>query len=256
MNDSNIHWLSLERITPKQWLLLKESIVDANNRLNRVFPSFDPFSSKFSPGNRLIVVFSSYFSFHSMNRRNEESIKPYICELDEITFQASSDPKTAVVVSDISIKNQVTTSITYIYIHDSPVIKTIHHIINITFTEAKLFAIRYSINQATWLSNINQIIIIMDLIHATKRIFGSSIHSYQIQSLFISRELREFFNKDYLNSIKFWDCPSHENWTLHSLVNKEMKKFNLVLIFPCKSSWDFNRKNECNKILNNWRMTF
>jgi len=39
INDSNIHQLSLERIMPKQQLLLKEPIVDTNNRLNRVFPS-------------------------------------------------------------------------------------------------------------------------------------------------------------------------------------------------------------------------
>jgi len=35
-----------------------------------------------------------------------------------------------------------------------------------------------------------------------------------------------------------------------------MKKFNLVFIFSCKSLWDFNRKNECDKVLNNWKMTF
>jgi len=35
-----------------------------------------------------------------------------------------------------------------------------------------------------------------------------------------------------------------------------MKNFNLVLISPCKSSWDFDRKNKCNEILNNWKITF
>ena len=154
-NDSNIHYLSLERLTPRQQLLLKGPIVDANNRLNRVFPSFDPFSSEFSPGDRLIDVFSGCFSFHSMNRRSEESIKAHICKLDEITFQASTNSKTAVVVSDTSIKNQVTTSIAYIYTYNSLVIKMIHHTTNITLTEAKLFAIRCGINQATQLSDIN-----------------------------------------------------------------------------------------------------
>jgi len=27
-------------------------------------------------------------------------------------------------------------------------------------------------------------------------------------------------------------------------------------MFSCKSSWDFDRKRECNEIINNWRMTF
>jgi len=35
-------------------------------------------------------------------------------------------------------------------------------------TEAELFAIRYSINQTTQLININCIVIITDLLHATK----------------------------------------------------------------------------------------
>ena len=87
-----------------------------------------------------------------MNRRNEENIKAYIHKLNEITFQALLDPKIAIVVSDASIKNQVTTSIAHIHIHDSPVIKTIHHAINVTSTEAKLFAISVIVQECgqTW----------------------------------------------------------------------------------------------------------
>ena len=89
--------------------------------------------------------------------------------------------KTAVIVSDTSIKNQVTTSIAYIHSFNNPIIKTHHYIINITSTEADLFVIKYSINQATQIANINYIIIIMDSLHAVQRIFDSFIHSYQIQ---------------------------------------------------------------------------
>ena len=62
-NNNSIDCLLLEKLTPKQQLNIKESIVDANNRLNRVFPSFIPFSSEFLPGNRLIDIYSSYFFF-------------------------------------------------------------------------------------------------------------------------------------------------------------------------------------------------
>ena len=72
-----------------------------------------------------------------------------------------------------------------------------------------------------------------------------------MQSSIISRELRDFLNKDHFNSIKFWDCPSHEKWALYNLVNIEMKKFDFVPIFPCKFSWNFNRKNKCDEILDN-----
>jgi len=79
--------------------------VDIDNKTNEVFPSFDLFSSEFSPGDRLIDVFPSCFSFHSTNRKSEENIKVYICKLDEITLLSLADPKSIVIVSDTSIKN-------------------------------------------------------------------------------------------------------------------------------------------------------
>ena len=200
-----------------------------DNRFNKIFPSFNLFSSKFSPGDRLIDVFPSCFSFHSTNRKNKERIKAHIHKLDKITFQVSIDLKTVVIISDTSIKNQVATSIVHIHVHNSLVIH---------------------------LSNISGIIIIMDSIHSAKRIFDLSSHSYQIHASSISSKLGEFFVKDHSNSIEFWDCPSCCKWTLHDIVDKETKKFNFVPMFPCKSSWDLSRKNECNEILSSWKMTF
>jgi len=57
-----------------------------NNRLNRIFYSFNPLSSEFSPGNRLIDIFSSHFSFHLLDRKNKESKKAYIYKLDKLIF--------------------------------------------------------------------------------------------------------------------------------------------------------------------------
>ena len=85
---------------------------------------------------------------------------------------------------------------------------------------------------------------------------GLLIHSYQHQLIAISKDLREFFNKHPSNSIEFWDCPSNNNWPLHSIVDKETKIFNFTPLFPCKSSWDFDKKSECNDILKIWKMTF
>ena len=68
----------------------------------------------------------------------------------------------------MSIKNQVVTLIAYSYVHNNLVIKTLHHVVNIMSTEAELFAIRCNINQATQLANINCIVVIIDLLHATK----------------------------------------------------------------------------------------
>ena len=119
--------------------------MNANNRLNRVFSSFNPFSTEFSLEDRLIDIFPSCFSFHSMNRKSKESRKAHICKLDKITLQILADSKTAVIVLDINIKNQVATLIAHIHIYNNSIIKTLHHAINVTSTEAKLF-IRYGIN--------------------------------------------------------------------------------------------------------------
>jgi len=58
------------------------------------------------------------------------------------------------------------TSIAHIYIHDKPVIKTLHHAVNVTSTEAELFSIRCSINQATNIQGISKIVVITDSLHA------------------------------------------------------------------------------------------
>ena len=79
---------------------------------------------------------------------------------------SSLDPSYALIVMDTSIKNNVTTSITYIHVCNKLIIKTTHYAVNIMTTEAELFAIRCSINQATNISNIAQIIIIIDSLHA------------------------------------------------------------------------------------------
>ena len=48
----------------------------------------------------------------------------------------------------------------------------------VTTIKAKLFAIRYSINQAMQIMNIHHIIVITDSIYAAKRIFDLLIHLY------------------------------------------------------------------------------
>ena len=141
--------------------------------------------------------------------------------------------------------------ISHIHSHNNLIIKTIHCAINITTTEAKFFKIRCSINQAIGISNINCIFVITDSLHAAKQIFDSSSHPYQIQFVAIFHKLREFFKENINNHIEFWNCSSNQNWSLHRLVDNNTKRFDFSLIFPCKLSWDFSKKLECDLILVN-----
>jgi len=103
------------------------------------------------------------------------------------------------------------TSIAYIHIHDKPVVKMLCYTVNINSTEAKLFTIRYSINQATNSIGIHKIIIVTDSIHTAKKIFESLLHPFQIYLAVILQELHKFFLTHRENSIKFWECSSHCN---------------------------------------------
>ena len=165
------------------------------------------------------------------------------------------DPSYALVVSNASIKTNVVMSISYVHVHNKPVIKMIHHAVNIITMEAKLFTIRCSINQATALPGISNIIVLMDSIHTVGKIFDSSSHPFQIHVVAILAEFRIFFSKNHNNSIEFWECPSHCKWPLHEIVNEETKQFHPCPQYSCKSSWDFSKKNECDNILSLWKMT-
>jgi len=72
----------------------------------------------------------------------------------------------------------------------------------------------------------------------------------------ILEDLCYFFFKDLNNSIEFWECPSHLDWYLYKAVNIETKVFNSTSAYPCKMSWDYSKKLECDNISNIWKMTF
>ena len=233
--EHTLHSLSLDNLILKQRLCLNSSIIDMDNRHNKLLSSFSFFDKEFDPGNWLIDSFSNQFSFHS----HSSNIKHHIRNLNNIIFTVLSNLFSSIVISNVSIKNYVATSISHIHLHDKPIIKTIHQVVNITTTEAELFAIQCGINQVVDIPNVNYIIIITDFFYAAKRIFDFSSHLYQIHSAIISWELREFFLRNNNNHIEFWDCSSKQNWLLYLLVDKDSKSFNLLSIVPCKSSWDY-----------------
>ena len=173
-NEHITHCLFLNNLISKQRSCLNSLLIDMDNRCNEFLPSFSPFDKEFSLRKRLVNSFSNCFSFHFRT----QDIKNHFCNLDNITINASSDFYFSIIISDASIRNNVAISISHIHSHDRPVIKIIHHIVNVTTTEAELFAIRCSINQAVSISNIKHIVVIMDSLHTAKRIFESSLYSY------------------------------------------------------------------------------
>ena len=173
---------------------------------NKFLFFFSLFDKEFFLGKRLIDSFLDNISFHMQ----KQDIKSYLCDLDNIAISTFIDPHSMMVISDTSIRNNIAISISHIYLYNRLIIKTIHHVVNITSTEAKLFTIRCGVNQAISISNIKHIVVITDSLYAAKKIFDSLMHSYQIHSTAISQELRDFFKKDGNNHIDFWDCLSKQ----------------------------------------------
>jgi len=86
------------------------------------------------------------------------------------------DPNFIVIISDTSIKNNIATLILHIHSNSNGIKKIIYHTVNITSTEAELFAIRCRINQAVQISEAFHIVVITDTIHSVRCIFDSTTH--------------------------------------------------------------------------------
>ena len=202
-----------------------------------------------------LLTLSLIIFFHSFSEC-KSNLKERTQKLDNLAIELSVTPTLALVITDASIKNNVATSIAHIHIHNHPIIKILHHAMNVISTEAELFAIRYGINQTINTNSISKINIITDFLHSAKKIFNPSLHPYQSHLNFVLKELCNFFTQSQENIIVFWECLSHSKWHFHNAVNKDTKSFSPILLLLCKQSWDFSKKSECNNIIKNWKMMF
>ena len=144
--NTDPHQLSLDLLTSYQREKIKGTVINMDDRFNKILPAFDPLSKEFSPGSRVIDIFSNHFSFHPFRKSSKDSFKSYLLLLSDLAISSSLDFLHALKVTDASIKHNVTMSIAHIHIHNKDIIKMIHHAVNILSLEAKLLTIRCSIN--------------------------------------------------------------------------------------------------------------
>jgi len=179
--------------------------------VNENFPSFDNLNKKLSSGFHLVDMFSNHFSFLSVNQKDPVSLNIHQDRLDNIYKESLAKQDIVLIITDTSIKNNVTILISHIYRGQEIIAKSVHYAINVNFTKAKLFAIKCGINHTIYLQNFNHIIVITDAISATKWIFNMTVHPYQLHFIAILKNLKEFFNKSPNNFIDFWNCPDNVN---------------------------------------------
>ena len=143
-NSFNHH--NMGSLTNRQKVLTKGHLIDSKFKSYGIFPSFSPLDPVFAPGHCIIDNFSNRFSFNLANKKEKEKNNHRTQELDEMVIRNSSDPNTALVITNASIKNDIAMSISHIHSANCPLIKTVHHASFVMSSEAELFAIRYGIN--------------------------------------------------------------------------------------------------------------
>jgi len=84
------HLSLLDSLTRHQHSLIKGHLVDTDNKFNEVFPSFISLHPKFSPGNRVIDIFSNCFSFNLFGKQKDNNLKTHIYQLDSLAIEFSS----------------------------------------------------------------------------------------------------------------------------------------------------------------------
>ena len=97
-------------------------------------------------------IFSNCFSFNLFDKKEKDNICAQ--ELNNLVL-LNSTLSSALVVTDASIKDNITTLIAHVHQANSPLIKTVHHTVFVTSSEAELFAMRCGINQACNKDNIS-----------------------------------------------------------------------------------------------------
>ena len=114
LSPSPSHALSLSLLTKRQCDLLKNHVVDIDNRFNEVFLAFDPINPEFRLGNRIVDLFPNRFSFHLFNSSSDHSFKSHIQQLDALAIESSSSLSDTLVITDASVKNNIAFSIVHI----------------------------------------------------------------------------------------------------------------------------------------------
>ena len=116
LSSPKLYSLLLDSLSKCQRELIKGSVVDMDNCFNEVFSSFDPLNLEFALGCRIIDNFSSHFSFNLFSKCYDDNLKLQICQLNNMTIKSLCNLSYVLIIMDVSIKNNITTSISHIHI--------------------------------------------------------------------------------------------------------------------------------------------
>ena len=105
---------SINTLTDRQKNSIKEHLVDLYNKLHGIFSLFSTLDSELNLGSRIIDIFQDRFLFNLANKAKKNSERSQ--QLNNMTISSSMFPHTAIVVSNASVKNDIATLVSHIYI--------------------------------------------------------------------------------------------------------------------------------------------
>jgi len=140
------HHMVTSQLTFKQNLKIKSPIVNINHCLNQILLVFNNLNKKLSPGFCLVDIFPNHFSFNVVKCKDAKVRATHLNKLKNVYRASKDDPNTLFIISHSSLKNNIVTSITHIWWGQALITKAIYHAMNISTTEAELFAIRQGIS--------------------------------------------------------------------------------------------------------------
>jgi len=120
--------------------------MNTNNYLNKIFPVFDSLNRELSSSFYLVDTFPDHFSFYLANQKDINAKIAYQNKLKNIYKISSNNQDIILIISNVSIKNNIAILFLHIWRRHEIIAKNIHYPMDVSSTKAKLFVIRYGIS--------------------------------------------------------------------------------------------------------------
>ena len=116
--DKHYSKIAISYLMIKQYSKIKSPIIDINNHLNKVLLSFDSLNKELSFRFHLVDIFLDCFSFLLVNQKDSDILTSYHNKLINIFENLLINQDNVLIITNTSIKNNVATSVSHIYIRD------------------------------------------------------------------------------------------------------------------------------------------
>jgi hypothetical protein len=183
-----------------------DAITQTSEKLEGLTEVFLPCATENTPGNRLMDKYPSRVQFNGFDPKEEGVYVKRWSHLNAVFAEAKNSPGTVCCGTDCSVPMHTMHQALAAYVIKQP---GKHPLVSgwmvgkVLSSDAKLFAIRSAVVQATMLNNCDHIIVLMDSLTSAWKAVDSSVHFGQAHSLAICKALNKWLAASADNCIEF-----------------------------------------------------